>query len=201
MLLDSRIFLDVVVNTSFVLTAAATIFLAALFADTLFLRFDLKTFLKSLGFGMFGIFWILNINLGLIAGLLFIFIGFVLDPFSKLRPLTPLPIVFLLFLSDHLLLFVLGLLITISIFQLAYTTSHRDLMPLGVGFVLLSIGEYFYHLKGIEHLSELSLAGSFLYLFASLIFLGWLWSYIGVRFFRITFKTEGGLPSKLPPRG
>src|SRR3989344_4582672 len=199
MLLDSRIFLDVVVNASFVLTSASFLLLSALFGDALITRFDLKTFLKALGFGLLGLSSIFNLSLGMPVGLLLILFGFILDPFSKLRPLMPLPIVFLLFLNGHILLFVLGLLITLAVFQLAYTTSHRDLMPLGIGFTLLSIGEYFYHLKGIEHLSQLSLAGSFLYLFASLIFLGWLWSYMGIRFFKVKFKAEEHLPSKLPP--
>ncbi len=116
------------------------------------------------------------------AALSLLFIGFIIDPLSKLRILAPLPIVFFPFLSGHILLFILGLATTMAIFQLAYTTKHRDLIPLGVGFTLLSVGEYLYHLKDIEQLKQLALAGSFLYLFASLILLGWVWSYLSLRF-------------------
>lgn len=110
-----------------------------------------------------------------------IFIGFIMDPLSSFKFIAPLPMVFLPFLAGHILFFVLSLLTTVGIFQLAYTTKHRDLIPLGVGFTLISVGEYLYHLKDIEQLKQLVLAGSFLYFFAALILLGWVWSYMALR--------------------
>ncbi len=190
MFLNERIFLDVIVHTSFLLSATSFFFSAAIFGDALFVRFDFKTFIKFLGFLLLGISLVLNLlNLFTLVSfwvmstaLVLLFIGFIIDPLSNFKFIAPLPIVFLPFLSGHILLFVLGLATTVAIFQLAYTTSHRDLIPLGVSFTLISVGEYLYHLKDIEQLKQLALAGSFLYLFASLILLGWVWSYLALRF-------------------
>jgi len=191
MFLNTFIFLEVITNTSLLLSAVAFFFLAVLFGDALFVRIDLKTLLKSIGFLLLGISCVLNLLnqtytlpsfLMMSAALSMLFIGFIIDPLSRLSFLAPIPIVFFPFLSGHLLLFVLGLLTTVSIFQLAYTTKHRDLIPLGVGFTLLSVGEYLYHLETIERLNQLALAGSFPYLFSSLVLLGWVWSYLALRF-------------------
>lgn len=116
------------------------------------------------------------------TGLVLIFLGFIMDPLSTFKFIAPLPIIFLPFLTGHILFFVLSLLTTVGIFQLAYTTKHQDLIPLGVGFTLISVGEYLYHLKDVEQLKQLASAGSFLYLFASLVLLGWGWSYMALRF-------------------
>jgi len=189
--LNERVFLDVVVHTSFLLSATSFFFSAAIFGDALFVRFDFKTFIKFLGFFLLGISLVLNLISNsypiasfwmMSAALILLFIGFIIDPLSKFKFIAPIPIVFFPFLSGHILLFVLGLATTVAIFQLAYTTSHRDLIPLGVSFTLISVGEYLYHLKDIEQLKQLALAGSFLYLFASLILLGWVWSYLALRF-------------------
>lgn len=189
-MLNERVFLDVIVNASFLLSATAFFFSAAIFGDALFVRFDPKTFIKFLGFLLLGIalvlnllyiypvlsFWIMS------GGLVLLFIGFIIDPLSNFKFIAPLPIVFFPFLSGHILFFVLSLLTVVAIFQLAYTTRHRDLIPLGVSFTLISVGEYLYHLKDIESIKQLAAAGSFLYLFASLILLGWVWSYLALRF-------------------
>lgn len=195
MSLDSLIFLDVVSQASFVLSAVAFFLLSLLFGDTLLLRFDLRTFVKFLGFLLLGISFLfvafhnsypsLSFWMSAVA-LVLIFIGFIVDPLSRLQFLAPLPIVFFPFLTGHILLFVLDLMITVGIFQLAYTTRHRDFIPLGVGFTLISIGEYFFHLKDVVLLKELASAGSFLYLFASLILLGWVWSYLAIRFIHVS---------------
>lgn len=116
------------------------------------------------------------------SGFVLIFLGFTMDPLSTFKFIAPLPIVFLPFLTGHILFFVLSILTTVGIFQLAYATKHQDLIPLGVGFTLISVGEYFYHLENIVQLKQLALAGSFLYLFASLILLCWGWSYMALRF-------------------
>lgn len=191
MVIETFVFLDVVQLTSKILAGASFFFLATIFGDTLFLRFDLKTFLKSLGFFILSgamfvtmvgdtyqdiLFWIMS------AAFSMIFVGFVIDPLSRFRFLTPLPLLFFPFLKGHILLFVLASITTGAIFGLAYTMRHRDLIPLGVGFTLLAAGEYLYHLETIERLRQLGPSGSFLYLFAAVILLGWGWSYLVMRF-------------------
>ncbi len=199
MSLDSFIFIDVIIQTSFLLSAVSFFFISLLFGDTLLLKFDPKTFIKFLGFLLLGVYFVLNLLNNsysvfgfwiMSLGLVLIFIGFILDPLSKFKFIAPLPIVFFPFLSGHILFFVLSLLTTFVIFQLAYTTRHRDLIPLGVSFTLISVGEYLYHLKDIENLKQLAVAGSFLYLFASLVLLGWVWSYLALRFIN-RFKSSG----------
>ncbi len=46
--LNERVFLDVVVHTSFLLSATSFFLSAAIFGDALFVRFDFKTFIKFL---------------------------------------------------------------------------------------------------------------------------------------------------------
>ncbi len=199
MSLDSQIFLDVIIPTSLLLSATSFFLSSAIFGDALFVRFDLKTFIKFLGFLLLGAAFVLNIlnhslpvvSFWLIAlALVLLFVGFIMDPLSKFKFLAPLPVVFLLFLSGHILLFVLSLLTTMAIFQLAYTTRHRDFIPLGVSFTLISVGEYLFHLEIIDGLKQLAVAGSFLYLFASLVLLAWVWSYLALRFFYRFNSTE-----------
>jgi len=179
--LDSFIFPDVIIPTSLLLSVTSFFFLAAIFGDALFVRFDLKTFIKFLGFLILGISVILS-SWMMSVGFVLIFVGFIIDPLSKAKFILPLPIVFFPFLTDHILFFVLSLITTVAVFQLAYVTKHQDFIPLGVGFTLISVGEYFYHLENVEQLKQLALAGSFLYLFASLVLLGWGWSYLVLRF-------------------
>lgn len=184
MSIDSFIFIDVISNASYLLTAVAFFMLSALFFDALIAVFDIKTCIKSLGFCILGLGWIFHLPWLMSGALFLLFIAFALDPFSKMRFAIPLMIIFPFFISGHILAFVFSLMITFVILQLAYSTSHRDLIPLGVGFTLISVGEYLYHLKTIESISQLSAAGSFLYLFASLILLGWVWLYLALRFIK-----------------
>ncbi len=185
--------IETINNASFLISGIAFLTLSLLFGDTLLLRFEIRTFIKSLGFLMlagasflhlFQINTLLPFWLSALS-LVLIYIAFITDPLSKFKLLFPLPLIFFPFLTSHLLLFALSVISTISIFQLVYTTQHRDLIPLGVGFTLISAGEYLYHLKTMENLSSLSAAGSFLYLFASLILLIWVWSYLAIRFFHL----------------
>lgn len=185
--------IDIITNASFLISGIAFLALSILFGDALLLRLELRTLIKSLSFlmmtvyfllnlfhfGISAIFWLMAVSLTLLS------ISFIIDPLSKFKFLFPLPILFLPFLKDHLLLFALGLTATLAIFQLAYTTKHRDLIPLGVGFTLMSMGEYLYHLQSYESLNYLSAAGSFLYLFASLVLLTWIWSYLAIRFINL----------------
>lgn len=198
-MLNERVFLGVIINASFLLSSTSFFFAAAIFGDALFARFDLKTFIKFLGFLLLGVVAVLNLLNNafpvfsfwmMSLGFCMLFIGFIIDPLSSFKFIAPLPIVFFPFLSGHILFFVLSLLTTVAIFQLAYTTRHRDLIPLGVSFTLISVGEYLFHLESIEQLKHLAFAGSFLYLFASLILLGWVWSYLAIRFFN-RFKPVG----------
>lgn len=183
--------IEVITNASFFISAVAFFALSLLFGDALLLRFELKTFIKSLGFILLGTSSVINlinhdytaISIWMMAGALYlIYASLVLDPLSKLKYLLPLPLIFFFFLSGHMLLFAIGVITTIAVFQLAYTTQHRDFIPFGAGFILLSVGEYLYYLETTAHLNYLSAGGSFLYLFASLVLLAWAWSYLAIRF-------------------
>lgn len=189
-ILDALIFPEVIISISFLLSATSFFFLAAIFGDALFVQFDFRAFIKFLGFLLLGVSLVLNIlnnsypvlsSWMMAVGFVLIFVGFITDPLSTFKFIAPLPIVFFPFLTGHILFFVLSLLTTVGIFQLAYATKHQDLIPLGVGFTLISVGEYLYHFKDIEQLKQLALAGSFLYLFASLVLIGWGWSYLALR--------------------
>ncbi len=181
---------EIIRNASFLISAISFLGMAVLFGDSLLLRFDLKTFLKSLGFLLLTGASIINlfnhqytqISIWLfVAGFLLIFVGFIIDSHSILKLSFPIPLVLLFILRDHLLLFFLGGFIAASVFQLVYTTKHRDLIPLGVGFVLIAAGEYLYSLESMSKLAPIADAGSFLYLLSCSVLLLWLWAYLALR--------------------
>jgi len=68
-------------------------------------------------------------------------------------------------------------LISAAVMQLAYTTKHKDLIPFGIGFVLITMGEFFKAL-GAEFLAS----GAILDIFASIALFFWLWQYLVIRF-------------------
>jgi len=82
----------------------------------------------------------------------------------------------------------MGLFISMAIFQLVYITKHRDLIPLGVGFALISVTEYLYFLEGVENFKHVSAAVVIPYIlaaldiFASFILIYWIWPYVSLRF-------------------
>ncbi len=185
---------EIAFNFSLLLFALVCFGNFLLFADALFLQFELKTFLKALGFAALFVSFLLRffdhslINLHVLinaAALYAILFGIAIDYHSKLKFLPILPLAAYFVFGNHGLLFIESALIAIVIFQLVYTTKHKDLIPLGVGFVLISMGEYFYSLETKANLSQLAIAGAFPYLFASLVLLLWLWSYLALRFFHV----------------
>ena len=82
----------------------------------------------------------------------------------------------------------MGLFISMAIFQLVYITKHRDLIPLGVGFALISVTEYLYFLEGVENFKNVAAAVVIPYIlaaldiFASFILIYWIWPYVSLRF-------------------
>jgi len=176
---------------------AASVFatLTWLFADALAIRIEPKTLFKTLTFALLTIaqalslaqlfssislpqivFWLQSIGLWLL------FVAFILDSHSKLQFLAILAIVFLFLFRDHLLLAIQAALIAITVLQIAHTTKHNDLIPFGVGFVLIACAEFFYFLQRTKNFEEIALAGDFLYVFASIALFYWLWQYLVIRF-------------------
>lgn len=177
--------------------AASSIFAAIgwLYIDALLLRFELRSALKCLAFTLLTIafaqnfaaelfkinspvpsFWIQSIALYLMFG------AFIADTHSRLQILTIFAIALLFFFKNHALLAIQALMIALAILQLAYNTKHKDLIPLVTGFILMSTGEFFYYLNNIKGFENISQAGNFLYIFASIALFYWLWSYLAIRF-------------------
>lgn len=181
--------LQLTIAVSSILSAVAFFGMLFLFADSLFLRFELKTFLKSLGFVLLGSAALLSLfkpEMLLIpwttaGGFTLLFIAFIIDAHSRVRFLFPLPVLLIFFLHGHILFALLSLLTALAIFQLVYTTKHNDMIPLGIAFVLITVGEYFYNLQSVEGLKTIAVAGAFLYLFASGVLLFWIWTYLAIR--------------------
>ena len=160
-----------------------------LFIDSLFVRFEIKTFFKALGFAVFGTYQVmslLNFMGSLIApnqvswigsvGLYLIFISLIFDPHSKLNLAFILPPILFILFGGHTLLALQAFLVSVSTFQLAYTTHHKDLIPFGVGFVLVAIGEFFLSL-GENFLA----ASAIIFILASAYLFYWLWQYLVIR--------------------
>ena len=91
-------------------------------------------------------------------------------------------LVFLFFFREHSLLAIQASLVAVLVLRLAHVTKHNDLIPFGVGFVLIATGEFFYALKKQTTLGNLQTAGDFLYIFASIVLFYWLWQYLVIRF-------------------
>ena len=178
-------------------TASAFAALSWLFVDALVIRIEIKTLLKTFGFGFLTLAFALNLvqtfsNLGLTQmnlylwlagiGLWLIFAAFILDPHCKLQFLVILAIVLLFFLKGNALLSMQAFLIAATILQIAYFTKHKDLIPMVVAFVLVAIGEFFYSLQKQTALGNLQTGGDFLYIFASIALFWWLWQYLVIRF-------------------
>jgi len=164
-----------------------------LFFDALRLRFEIKTFLKSVGFILLGIGFggaliqqsaqdIVPFLLWLkVLGFYLIFTAFAFDSHSKFQIGLIIGIIASFFFHDHAYLALMSFLITINIFQISYTTKHKDLTPFGAGFLLIFIAEFFRAVESTKT-GSLSFASAFLYFFASLALLYWLWQYLVIRF-------------------
>jgi len=177
-------------GASFLILGLVSFALFWLHADSLAIRIEIKTFLKAAGFGILGIASTLNflnplfnfdlsqISIWLISSSLYlIFLAFILDPHSKLQLGFILAIIALFFLHKHVLLSLQAALISAAVLQLAYTTKHRDLIPFGMGFVLITIGEFFQVLG-----AEFGVSSAILYIFASISLFAWIWQYLIIRF-------------------
>jgi hypothetical protein len=183
--------MPIIENLSFLISLLTFGGLSLLFADSLLLRFEWQTLLKSLGFGLLGVGSLLNLTssvsytpmiIWLYAAALFcLLIAMTNDPNTKSWWLLLPAIIVTLFRQDHFLLFALSFLVSLAVFRIVHVTKHTDLIALGVGLLLVSVGEYFYSLESTQSLTQLAAAGSFLYLFAALALIYWLWSYLAVR--------------------
>lgn len=177
--------------------APASVFAAItwLYLDALFLRFELKSFLKCLAFALLTTSFALNfassafkINFPIPSfwiqstALYLMFASYIMDIHSKLQILTLLAIALIFFLKAHALLATQSFLVTVVILQLAYYTKHKDLIPLTTGFILMAIGEFFFYLESSKGIQNLSYAANFSYIFSSLVFFYWLWQYLVIRF-------------------
>lgn len=171
-------------------------FLCWLFADALLLRAEIKTLLKALGFFLLtlssfanALDYSLSSDLSVLSiwttsvAFYAIFLSLILDSHSKLQLSIILAILALPFLRNHELLAFQASLIFVSSLQLAYTTKHRDIIPFGIGFLLIAIAQFFLSLE--KSFEGISIASAFLYLFAGGSLLLWFWSYIKIRFSRI----------------
>lgn len=110
--------------------------------------------LKSVAFGLFAIssavtlfnqgqmantsFWVAA------AGMLSLYASLVLDKHSSLRYTLPLPFLFLPILTGHKLLLVLSVFDLIAILELAYSESHKKLLPFISSFTCIMVAEYLY---------------------------------------------------------
>lgn len=200
---------NIVQPIGFLTFAIACFSLCFLFVDSLMVRIEMKTVLKALGFCLFGIGSFLiffdpfvTIDLSLVSIILIsislyaIFLSFIIDAYSKFQWGIIVAIIALLFLRGHDLLTLQAGLIALNMFQLAYTTKHRDIIPLCTGFVLITIAEFFYSLETKAGFKGLGTAGAFLYLFAGVALLFWLWSYLKIRFFNLGKRSSFSLLSK-----
>jgi len=184
---------QIIIKISLIIFSVTCFTVSWLFFDSLRLRFEIKTFLKLLGFLLLGIGFgselvkssiveIIPLLIWLrMLGLYFLLAAFALDPHSKLQIGMIFGIIALIFTRDHLSLMILSLLISLLVTHLSYLTKHKDLIPFGTGFVLISIAEFFRSIEKIDT-GQFNLASAFMYLFASVALMLWLWSYLTIRF-------------------
>ena len=177
------------------ITASTLAAIIWLYIDALLLKIEIKTILRATGLilltasfalnlissfstinGSQFTFWIQSLGLWLI------FASFIIDSHSKLRFISVIAIASLLLFKSHQLLAVQNLLISINVFEIAYNNQHRDLIPFGAGFLLMTTAEFFYYLNDVKGFQNISVAGDFLYIFASIALFIWLWSYLAIRF-------------------
>ena len=182
------------------ITASVFATLTWLFADALTVRLEVKTLFKTVGCtlitaaiildlfhqGFFSLtqpfnllqftFWLQSLGLWLL------FVAFVFDSHSKLQFLFVIAIVTIFLFRGYTLLTIQSALIALTTLALAYVTKHKDLIPLGVGFVLITAGHFFYALEQLRGFEGLGVTGSFLNIFASISLFVWLWQYLIIRF-------------------
>ena len=165
-----------------------------LYIDALLFRFEIKSFIKTVGFLLLTAAFalslserFLNVNHSFVIwtesiGLWALFVGFIFDAHSQLQLLTLFLIAATLFLKNHLLLSVEAFLVTLVVLQLSYFYKHKDLIPLITAFFLISLAEFLKYLNSFKGFENMALAGSFSYIFAAIILFYWLWFYLTIRF-------------------
>lgn len=177
------------ITLAYLLYSVVCFVLGWLCADALRVRFEFKTSLKVVGAVCLGLAALCPAFFSeeSLSPLLFIFISsiafyafylaFIFDEHSKFGFGIVIMIAATVFFRSTLLLALQAGLVSLVILQLAYTTQHRDFIPLGIGFVLIAVAE-FLKSQGEEFL----LSGALVYIFVSVFFGIWLWQYIGPRF-------------------
>lgn len=170
---------------SSILRLVTSALLVWLFTDALILRLEPKTALKACGFFLLFLGLVIPVFSTLFTSLalLCVFLSFALD--SHLWFSTPLLLSLILVFGVSRnftwLLTAQSMAVFISIFNLAYTTKHRDLIPFGLAFILTTIAFLFTALQPYSRENFVT-SQALLHLFAQLAFLYWWWSYVAIRF-------------------
>lgn len=165
-----------------------------LFIDALHFRFEVKSFMKAIGFLLltagfalrFSSFFLV-VNQSMIIWIKFLgfwvlFSGFIYDSHSKFQLLTIILILSTFFSKNHLLLSIEAFLITIVILQLAYYKKHKDLIPLITAFFLFTTAELFKYLNNFKEFGNIYNASMILYILASGFIFYWILPYLRIRF-------------------
>ena len=165
------------------LLALSAFWFTIYFGFQLFHYFTLRRLLKTIGFGLMALAYFLVATTAKNSALFFwlSISGFYLllaqlffDRHAKLQIVYLPAILALLFVQQHVFLFIQTLLISISAFHLASaSTRHKDLISFGVGFLLISVGEYFNFIESIHGYGDFQSAGALLQIFAGLAFFNW----------------------------
>jgi len=146
-----------------------------------------NVFFSAVGFGLLSIASGVNFFLHAYTNLSFtiaimayscLILSIVTDKHAIFPFTIPFPLIAILLLAQHKLLFSLALTTVIAYVYLSFKLSHQKLIPLLVAFSLVTIGEYFYSMQNSTDFPAISTAGIFMYLFAALILLGWLMFYL-----------------------
>lgn len=179
--------IDFARQLSFLIFAIGCFGIFVFFAHLMRVSQHKSTFFNSLGFGLLGMSSAINFfqhaytnaSYWLAAIAYFaLFIGIVIDKHFRLRLIFPIPLIAIYLLRNHQLLFAMAFLVLILQLSLSYKLSHKRLIPLVAAFALVTVGEYLYSLHASISFSGISDAGIFLYIFAALIFVGWILFYL-----------------------
>lgn len=180
----------------------ASLLLSWLFLDSLTVRFQIDTLFKSIGAFLLAIatgiylFQILTqietstlFYLALTTSFYLLYIGFIVDGHARFPAGIVVMILGLFFMHNQVGLAIQAGMVALVIIQLTYVTSHRDFIPLGITFVLLSVAEF------LKSQSEIyGAAPGIVYLFASGFLFSWIWQYLAPRLrIRPQKKFEEGL--------
>lgn len=179
--------IDLARQLSFLIFSLGCLGIFYFFAHLFYLRKTFSSFFDALGFGLLGISSAINlIQHGYTTSsfwfaavaYLSLFLGIIIDKHSIFRLLFPIPLIAVYFLRNHQLLYTLAFLVLLAHIYLSYKINHKRLIPLVGAFALVVAGEYIYSLNTSTAFPGISDAGVFIYLFAALIFMGWILFYL-----------------------